>query len=60
MYANVVDRFLAAVVVRAGGEVTLSSADLARSFGLDWDLVDVADGTGIRVRASVSNEEDDQ
>lgn len=60
MYANVVDRFLAAVVVRAGGEVTLSSADLARSFGLDWELVDVADGTGIRVRASVSNEEGDQ
>ena len=60
MYANVVDRFLAAVVVKAGGEVTLSSADLARSFGLDWELVDVADGTGIRVRASVSDEEDDQ
>ena len=60
MYADIIDRFLAAVVVKAGGEVTLSSADLVRSFGLDWELVDVADGTGIRVRASVSNEEDDQ
>ena len=53
MHENKILRYLAAIVLRAGGEITLSNGDLDRPDDLEVDIVDTDGGaTGIRFRAS--------